>query len=419
VIRIVWMIALFIGWILTWLRFFMFKPVSAANYHFKRLESQAKVLAKSDEEFEDTFHRIALESVVINSLLKSDMKQFTAVVPFHQILERKLRVQRLIRFCVKTRPPAVFIVGLPRTGSTLLHQLCGTDGNARTVRAWEFRMPFEASNAPKDQKSRMEKVQKQLDGLYNLAPAIRNVHYVRALDPDECVQGFLDCAMPEWYLWGAIDAPEAFNWYVNGDMTNEYVNYEKFLRVLLENDGITDNSTRNLWLKTPHHTFKLIELAKAFPEAKFVWLHRDPSRSVGSCCSMNQAIMDVSSPWFVDPHVIGRRTLKRLAHCVEKGMADRKILESQGRNFVDVYYEDMKGDLLGTMKKMYRDLGFDDNFSVEYEASLTNLVSTSKSQETAHRYSLKDFGLSEESILCEFQPYLTEHFSAGLQIVSE
>jgi len=406
--RFLWFLAVGIGSILSIIRALLRYPTYGAKYTPQMLEMQAQKLAKMDDDFDDTFHRIALNTVIINSLLKSEMRDFVSIVPFAQILEKKLRVQRALRYCSKPRPAAVFIIGLPRTGSTLLHQFCGMDPRARAVRAWEFRMPLEASDAPPERFARIQKVQKQLDGFYKLAPAIKAVHYIRSLDPDECVQGFFDCALPDWYLWGAIDAPEAFHWYVNSDMSQQYENYNKFLRVVLEQDE-GSVAPSNLWLKTPHHTFKLPELARVFPEAKFVWLHRDPTSSVGSCCSMNEAILDATCPRYVNPHILGERTLQRLSQCVRKGMKDRRELEAQGRIFVDVRYEDLKKNLIGTIRDMYEGLGLNHNLDEGFISALGAFENSKHAQASAHRYRLDHFGLQKDRIRSEFREYINEY----------
>jgi len=411
-LRIIWFIALFVGWVLSTIKAILKRPTFAAKYEPDALEAQARTLARIQDPFEDNFHRVALRTVVINSFLHSEMSAFVAIVPFHQMLEKKLRIERALKYCSSPRPPAVFIVGLPRTGSTLLHQLCSMDPRARAIRAWEFRMPFEASDAPKSRAARIEKVQKMLDGFYKLAPAIKKIHYVRALDADECVQGFFDCILPDWFLWGAVDAPEAFNWYVNGDMTPQYENYKKFLRVVLEqpdDNGQSDPTPKHLWLKTPHHTFKLPELARVFPEAKFIWLHRDPAKAVGSCCSMNEAILDATCPRFINPEALGERTLTRLAHCVRKGMKDRESLEAQGRIFVDVHYSELKRDLTGTMRRMYEGLGLDPAFPPSFVAALEKHASSKDPQEVAHKYTLDHFGLDSQRIHREFSQYMSKY----------
>jgi Sulfotransferase family len=414
--RVVWFVALSIGWTLSLIRWVQRKPCGAARYDVNVVEAEARRLAGDAEaSFEDRFHHDAL-SVVPQAMLQSDIRHFVFALPLAHILEKKLRVERAVRLgrVAKNRPPAVFIIGLPRTGSTLLHQLCGMDSRMRPIRVWEYKMPLVLSSAPADKQERIVQMQKRLDFFYRIAPSIRAVHFISATDPDECVQGFVDCALPEWYLWGAIDAPDAFDWYVNGDMTAQYQNLERLIQVALfddeEGDVANDKPQRDrschLILESPHHTSKLPEIASVFPEAKFVWLHRDPVKSVGSCCSMNEAILDVTCARYVDPHVLGARTMERLALCLEKGARDREELERQGRMFVDVQYDDLMRDPLAALKAMYTKLGLDANFPAEFVRDVVDHTQNEKRQMwKEHRYSLDHFGLNEDAVRRRFAAY--------------
>ena len=375
-IRAAWAVAVGVGAVLSWGRRALGLPVGAGRAESARLEAEARRRAGADEPrddgFADTFHRAAL-AVVPKALLRSDVRDFVFALPFAETLEKKLRVERAWARIprkplgsledVTTAVPVVFVVGLPRTGSTRFHQIAGLHPGLRVVRSWQFKFPVPLSTGPADLAERRQKTQAMLDFFYKMAPNIKRVHYVRADDPDECVQGFVDCALPENYLWGAVDAPEAYSWYVDGDMTQQYTNFRKLLDVVLEScdDGIHEPVSRAqmpLLLKSPHHTLKLPEICRAFPGAKFVWLHRDVCSSVGSCCSMNEAILDVVGSRFVDPFDVGRRTLKRLAAAVDKGMRDRDELEKQGLGtFVDVRYDEFKRDEVGVFVRALEQLG--------------------------------------------------------------
>ena len=76
---------------------------------------------------------------------------------------------------------------------------------------------------------------------------------------------------------------------------------------------------------------------------------------------MNEAILDATCPYFVDPRVLGDRTLERLATCAKKGMRDRAILEVLygtgarvsevvGLNVSDLGKSTLTGDEITTLK---------------------------------------------------------------------
>lgn len=410
VMRVIWLIVLFIATIVDSILFVLSLIGALRNREirtFYTIERNALLKASDDKDtkFDDVFHRTVIQNV-LPSLEQSEMKYFVPAVNFAEFLQRKLNVERTLKMnCPLHNPQKVFIISLPRTGSTFLHHLCSLDPQARTVKAWEFRDPPKFNDSLEREKQRVDKVQALLSVFYKIAPAVKDIHYIEAIDADECVQGFMDCAVPDWYLWGAITAQEAFDWYVDGDMTPLYVNYAKFLQTL----PITAKQT-HMWLKSPHHTFKLMEIARAFPECKFVWLHRAPiENSVASCCSMNQAILDATSPWYMDEHALGARTMKRMAQCVNKAMRDREVLESEGSVFVDLQYSDFKRDPLLALKQMYSQLDMD--FSKEFQNKVEQVLNAeTRTQTPLHKYNLADFGLTNRDVDEAFASYRERFF---------
>lgn len=403
-LRVVWGLVMLVVFVVNAVSFVwraVWRTRTPNKFTVDAIESKARLGQEEEEEFEDTFHREAIE-LVLPSLLRSEMKHFVPVVNFSEFLLRKLRVERTLRENAPLHacPQKVFIVGLPRTGSTFLHQLCALDPNCRAVRAWEFRQPPRFNESAQERQAKIDKVQAQLTGFYKIAPAIKDIHYIEAVDADECVQGFMDCAVPDWYLWGAVAADEAFAWYVDHDMSSVYANYARFLQTLP-----VQAHERCMWLKSPHHTFKLPEIARTFPGCKFVWLHRERVEdSVASCCSMNQAILDATCPYYVDERELGKRTLKRMSRCVSKAMRDRELLESQGVVFVDLQYAAFKRDPVRELRELYGKLGME--FGAEFESRLDALLLAEKRTSTPkHRYDLKDFGLSREQVVEEFAEY--------------
>ena len=420
--RVMWFLATTIGFVLSLVRALRCKPRGKDRFSVVNFEREARQLAQSPQggDFADGFHRQAIP-IIVDSFLHSEMREFVVALPFARTLEKKLRIERAFAALPHTRPlpRPIFIVGLPRTGSTLLHQLCGLDPRARAVRAWEFKMPVESSDAPRDKAERVRKVQGVLDVFYRLAPRIKAVHLVAATDPDECVQGYLDCVLPEMYCWGAVDADEAFDWFTRSDMTPMLRNYRRLLDVVLANDDAAAVAKQwsHLVLKSPHHTWKLQDLHRAFPEAHFVWIHRDPVSTVGSTCSMNEAILDATSARFVHPHVLGWRTAERLASCLEKGLRDRAAMPAS--RFVDVYYDDLKRDPLATLSAMYSALGLDGALSPEFQAAVQAHVSPAEMRSwQSHMYTLDHFGLDAEAIRRRFSFYyaaghVNKHTSIG------
>jgi len=368
-------------------------------------------------------------------------------------------------------PKPLWILSLPRTGSTWLHKLLSLDPACRTMKSWELKYPL-ALNECKGptKKERFELVKKQHEILYKIAPRIRTIHFVSHNDPDECIMGFIDPCLVDWHAWGMLSLKKSYEAYINSSQaTNSltdklYLNYAKVIKCILFQDNDDDpefeneiekekkygiagkyassvvafegksSSETELYslgtsriqnkrehgyshtvFKSPHHLLALQSTNNAFPESRYLWLHRDPVKVVGSCCSMNLTVLDYFSALYQDKHELGKRTLNRLANSVRVAVAARKQLERRGVEFVDVLYEDLKADSIGTIKRIYDE--FNMHFSDEYAANLErfnldaailkakNKNSTSSSTST-HAYAIEEFGLSESDVKDAFDDYI-------------
>ena len=157
-----------------------------------------------------------------------------------------------------------WIIGLPRTGSTWLHKMLGSDPSGRALRSWEIKYPVPLEDCETGSKEeRQAKVKAQLGILYKLAPRIRHIHYVEALDPDEDVAGFLDASMVDWFAWGMVAMEETYAWYVDGQNSKpQYANYRKLVQCLLHQDDPKEAANRS------HLVFKVSTLTLSTNSSK-------------------------------------------------------------------------------------------------------------------------------------------------------
>jgi hypothetical protein len=348
-----------------------------------------------------------------------------------QKLAVKLRVVHLHRqlSSIAPEPPrlqtqkTVFIVSMPRAGSTLMHRLMALDPKARVMRSWELRYPLpppepESSRSQVD--PRIECVRKEFKIGYALHPLIDAIHHVDADGPDECVNGFFpDYAFPT-FSWGAERMDEAFAWYTSNSMDGQYTDYRRVLDVLCSRMPPASRTV----LKSPHHLFHLRTIARTFPGASFVWLHRDPRDVVRSCCLMNLHVHEYTAVDFVAPSVIGRRTLSRLAAAVNAAESARHALQGAGVQIVDVYYPELISDPSSCCERVYSALGYEwrPELSDAIREHLAGDPCKPPSGAGAHSrprglsLSLGDFGLLEADVDAAFEGYLQRHArSLGLE----
>jgi len=327
------------------------------------------------------------------------------VFPLGRILQRKLCIEAIYRN-PKVRniqlPGTVFVVGLPRTGSTWFHNLCELDAACRTLKSWELKRPIPCSiDCGPSRRERQQFEKKSMGTLYKLFPRLRSIHYVEFDSPDECVLGFMDCFMIEHHAWGMAHCPNTYNWYTTNSMLEQYQNYAKVVKTILCEDK--KPSYDKLVLKSPHHILKLEEISVAFPNAVAIWLHRNVEDVVASTCCMNQAVLDAMCPTYFDSKELGARTCARLANATRLGMAARNALENRGKmKFIDIYYSDLTRDPVGTIRTAYLQAGL--TFSGDFASAIEASLGTRRAKRN-HTYNLEEFGLSPGTINKEFQEY--------------
>src|SRR4029078_2249357 len=111
----------------------------------------------------------------------------------------------------------------------------------------------------------------------------------------------------------------------------------------------------NLWhLKTPVHMFALDALVESYPNAKFMWSHRDPAKVMGSVCSLIRYVRSWSSDRD-DPVELGAEQLASWAEAVLRAMDFRKRVGDE--RFSDVAFADLQSAPVDTLKTSYESLG--------------------------------------------------------------
>ncbi len=176
------------------------------------------------------------------------------------------------------------IVGLPRTGTSLLSNLLGLDPMNRNLLQWEAAHlipPATIEEAASD--PRIARTKKELDGLMKLNPPLRVMHPFGATLAQECVSLFM-YDVRTLALETQAHVPGYARWLERADMAPAYAQHKRALQAL-QSAQPTDR-----WvLKTPNHLWDLDALLAAYPAARIVWTHRDPGPVVTSLASLANA----------------------------------------------------------------------------------------------------------------------------------
>ncbi len=290
----------------------------------------------------------------------------------------------------------VFVVGLQRTGTTMLHRLLTCEPRLRSMAAWEALnpAPFPGGTNRRGVDRRVRKARTAEAALRYLAPELFAIHPVEADAPEEDIH-LLDIT----FMSPAIDAimrvPEYQAWFSEVDQLPAYRYMHRMIQLLLWQRG-------GRWLgKTPHHLEHLDELLTVYPDAKIVLTHRDPARTVASFCSMMAHSRAMFSDT-VDPDEIGAQFGAKAIHAIECVMDVRSRVGRE--SFLDILYHDVVADPLKEIRRVYDFIGLD--LTPESEAAAQQwLVDNRQTKHGTHHYQLEDFGLSRSGIDRNFEAY--------------
>jgi hypothetical protein len=290
----------------------------------------------------------------------------------------------------------MIIIGLPRTGTTLLHRLLSSDADNRFLTSWEGGNPAmdrRAKDGGRAKRIRFTEVAEK--GLAYIAPDFFAVHPVEAHAPEEEVL-LLDFAFMSTVPESTMYVPSYATWVAQQDNTPAYEYMVKMLKLLQwEKPG------KRWVLKTPHHQEFLDILLDVFPDAKIIHTHRDPNKTIPSFCSMTAHGRGVFSD-DVDPLAVGRDWGSKLIYQTKNTMAVRQ--RRGDASFIDVSYYDMITDPMKQIRRIYDFVG--SPLSLDAEAAmLTWQKSNKQGKHGKHLYRLEDFGLSKESLDLALESY--------------
>ncbi|MBZ0253768.1 MAG: sulfotransferase, partial [Candidatus Methylomirabilis sp.] len=292
--------------------------------------------------------------------------------------------------------PPVFIVGLQRTGTTMLHRLLAADPAARFLASWEATNPAPDPAARSDAEDpRVAYARMGERGLRYLAPDFFAIHPVEALAPEEEVM-LLDYAFLSTVPEATMRVPSFSAWLEAQDHTPAY-EYLRRLLLLLQ-----WQETGDRWaLKTPHHMEHLETLLRVFPEARVLQTHRDPMTTLASFCSMIAHAWGIMSDR-VDPLEVGRHWGAKIVRMLERSMEARE--KADPARFLDVSYYDLMEDPMRETRRIYDFLGAP--LTPEAEGAMAAWrEENAQHKHGRHVYRAEDFGLDEAALEARFAPY--------------
>jgi hypothetical protein len=246
----------------------------------------------------------------------------------------------------------IFVLGFPRSGTTLLQNLLEQAPSRRALRFWELTNPIPEHEEPsRDRAARVRRAERDLTWAYWFVPEMEEMHEVRADTAEEC-----------WPLlantWSVLNFDICHglvpygDWLLKQEMAWAYREYRRQLQLLLWRERVDQ-----LVLKCPEHLWFLDSVLEAFPDACIVWTHRDPLDCVASYSSLI-SLSRRTLQGRIDPAQIGPHIADRFHQGVERAMAARDAIGDESR-FFDVNFRELVADPVGMTNRIEERFGLD------------------------------------------------------------
>ncbi len=288
----------------------------------------------------------------------------------------------------------IFVVGLPRTGTTALHRLLCADPAHQGLEAWltEFPQP-RPPRATWGDDPIFAAMQAAFQQHHISNPEFMGIHYSDAAAVEECWRLLRQTGKSIGYE-SLANVPRYSAWLAEQDWTDAYERHRQNLQLI----GLNDADQR--WvLKNPSHLVALDALMAVYPDALVVMTQRDPVTSIASACSLSAEATDGHSTTFVG-ETIGRTQLDMLSRSWHRFWQAREKYDAA--QFVDVDYRDFVADPVGTVGTIYDAFGIAWSDDARAEVARIDAESKTGAARPRHRYDLADYGLTEEQVRVAF-----------------
>jgi hypothetical protein len=290
------------------------------------------------------------------------------------------------------------IVGLPRTGSTMLHRLLACSPHLTSTFSWELLnpLPFPGEEAGKPEPR--QEAAEQMTAIYLATmPEIAAIHPLDPYGYEEDVM-LLDRSFISTGFTTMLKVPSYDAFLVDFDQTPAYRELKDWLKLLQWQEP--SRRGKKWILKSPHHLTALPALFSVFPECRVVMTHRTPAQTVPSYASMAAALTKPNTDR-LEPEKIGPFWSRRFQRSLTQVLALRA---AHPERFIDARYEDVQKDPVGEARRVYAALGVPFG-AVEEAAMAAWLEENARDRHPAHHYTPEEFGLTRAGLERDFAFY--------------
>jgi hypothetical protein len=295
----------------------------------------------------------------------------------------------------------LIVLGMPRTGTTVISYLLDQDPRRRSLLHWEcvHPIPPATSDTLRTDPRCLALLEQQQNILKFVKAANMPLpHWEDADGPTEDM--FIHNQDFKGLSWDAFLATQRYaQWlFDDTDMTTTYEYQKRYLQVL-------QSTAPGTWsLKMPSHSVHIDALLRVFPDARLIWAHRDPYKATGSLANMWKLPKGMTlHPDTVDCQALGRDAMNQMKVHVERPLRARDRIGDA--RFFHMYYHEMMRDPIDVMRRIYDWAG--DELTPETEGRMRKwLADHPQDHYGVNTYRLDEYGLTVEQLTPIFTEYL-------------
>ena len=294
------------------------------------------------------------------------------------------------------------IVGLARTGTTMLHRTIASDPRIFALLWWESRAPAPLLGSFEGSDPRILSAEAEIAAMIEAVPELMASHPFDAHSPDEEIM-LMEHSFYSTNTEAFAHVPSYSEWLDAQDQTPGYEYLKRLLQLLQWHKKKQGSQGKRWVLKTPHHLGFMEHLFATFPDMRVIQTHRDPVETIPSFASLCHNVRLTNSD-HVDPLVSaaewGGRMQRALPRCMEfrEGHPDR---------FIDIWYEDLLDEPLPQIRRIYDFANLE--FTQDAEAAMNRWqIDNQRDKRPSHTYNAEDFGLTEDAIRRNFARYRSQ-----------
>jgi hypothetical protein len=294
----------------------------------------------------------------------------------------------------------VFIIGMPRTGTTILHDILAQDRSNRVPLTWETMFPSPPPDAATfESDPRIERCAATFPSVDAQIPAFKAMHPMGATLSQECVT-MMGESMCTPLFHNQFRVPTYQDWADHeADWSHVYAFHQRQIQHLQWR-----NAGERWVLKTGAHMWGIEHLLRTYPDARIVFTHRDPVKSMTSYASLTALVRSMGSD-DVDPIEIADDWTARIKRVLEHAIDVRSQEMHSDAIFYDMHFLDFVKDQFAVVEKIYEafDLPMTGTGADRMRAFIAD---NPKGKHGIHRYAPDEFGVKPATIWAAFGPYM-------------